>query len=449
VSEAAFSIKHVFETTDDTESTDEFESTDDVGASRLDGVRRIVLDLEQEGVGDAQRIDRIRLLEELRGAVAAAQAREAQAFAVSQRADQRARGVPAERVGKGISAQLGLARRVSPFEASRYLGQVGVLIRELPAIFERLARGEVPEWRVLLVARETAWLSAEHRGVVDAEVAPQLERLGKRKTIDVVNTIAYRLDPHGYVARLEHAETERHVSVRPASGSMARLSALLPLPQAVAAYAALHTAARDIVGVAPETRTRSQVMADLLVQRLTGQASAAGVSMHVNLIMTDQAFFGAGERPDEPATIIGGGTIPAALAREMLARAARDATGQAEVFLRRLYTHPDTGQLAAMDSHSRCFTANQRHFLLLRDQTCRTPWCDAPVRHADHITPVEDNGPTSIENGQGLCEACNYTKQAPGWTQHHDPLTDDITTTTPTGHTYRSRAPGLPRTGAA
>jgi hypothetical protein len=280
--------------------------------------------------------------------------------------------------------------------------------------------------------------------VLDAEIAPQLERLGKRKTIDLVNKIAYRLDPHGYVARLEKAEKDRHVSVRPASGSMARLSALLPLPQAVAAYAALDRAARSIVGVGAEARSRSQVMADELVRRLTGQATASEVSVEVNLIMTDQALFATGECPEEPATIIGGGVIPAALARRIVA----DATGQAQVFLRRLYTNPTTGQLAAMDSHSRCFTANQRRFLLLRDQSCRTPWCDAPIRHADHVIAAEDGGATTIDNGQGLCEACNYTKTAPGW-QQTDPTTNDIITTTPTGHTYRSRAPAPPRTHAA
>jgi hypothetical protein len=166
--------------------------------------------------------------------------------------------------------------------------------------------------------------------------------------------------------------------------------------------------------------------------------------------MTDQAFFGVGACPDdpateEPATVIGGGTIPAALARRFVA----DATGEAEVFIRRLYTNPTTGQLAAMDSQSRCFTPNQRRFLLLRDQICRTSWCDAPIRHADHITPVDQDGPTTVANGQGLCESCNYTKTAPGWHQHTDPDTDEIVTITPTGHVYRSRAPGLPGTHVA
>lgn len=418
--------------------------TSGVVAATLGELRRVVLGLDQQ-VSDADRIDRIRLLEQLKGAIAAAQAREADAFATSQRADQHARGVPAERIGRGVSAQVALARRISPFEAARYVGQVGVLIRELPATFDRLSRGEVPEWRVLLVARETAWLSAEHRVAVDAEVAPHLERLGQRKTLDLVRKIAYRLDPYGYLARLTHAEAERHICLRPAADSMARLSALLPLAQAVAAYAALDSAARAVVGVGEESRSRSQLMADLLIERVTGQATATAVPIAVNLVMTDQALFTAGSLSDEPATIIGGGTIPAALARRML----DDESGEAAVLIRRLYAHPTSGQLATMDSQSRCFTPNQRHFLLLRDQICRTPWCNAPIRHADHVRPVEDHGPTAVDNGQGLCEACNYTKSAPGWRQYFDNVNDEIITITPTGHRYRSTAPGLPATHAA
>jgi hypothetical protein len=387
---------------------------------------------------DAERIDQLRLTEEIKGVLAAVQARVTTAFTASQRADQRANGVPAERVGRGVAAQVGLARRISPFEATRYVGQVEVLTRELPATFARLASGEVPEWRVLLVARETAWLSAEHRAVVDAEVAPQLERLGKRRTIDLVKRIAYRLDPYGYLARLQQAEAERHVSLRPVADGMTRLSALLPLPQGVAVYAALNSAARAVVGVGAESRSRSQLMADLLVERVTGQASAHAVPIAVNLIMTDQTMFTMGDHPDEPAVVAGGGTIPAELARRMLDVGAEDAA----VFVRRLYTNPTNGQLAAMDSQSRLFTANQRHFLLLRDQSCRTPWCDADIRHADHIRPAEYDGPTTTENGQGICEADNYAKTAPGWSQYVDG--EEIVTVTPTRHTYRSRAPGLP-----
>ena len=106
---------------------------------------------------------------------------------------------------------------------------------------------------------------------------------------------------------------------------------------------------------------------------------------------------------------MGGGPIPAGLARDLVADAAR-------VWVRRLYASPVDGTLVAMDSRRRVFDGKLRQFLVTRDQTCRTPWCDAPIRHADHITAAADHGTTSAVNGQGLCEACNYTKALPGWT---------------------------------
>jgi hypothetical protein len=88
---------------------------------------------------DSERIDRIRLLEELKCAAAAAQAKETVEFASSQRADQVAAGMPAERVGRGIAAQVGLAKRISPYHAQRYVGWSAVLVAELPATFAALA----------------------------------------------------------------------------------------------------------------------------------------------------------------------------------------------------------------------------------------------------------------------------------------------------------------------
>jgi hypothetical protein len=104
------------------------------------------------------------------------------------------------------------------------------------------------------------------------------------------------------------------------------------------------------------------------------------------------------------------------------------------------------GRLVSMETTRRFFTDAQREFLRLRDGVCATPYCEAPIRHADHTNPAADGGKTSLANGQSLCEACNYAKQAAGWkTQRSRDGT--ITVTTPTGHTYTSRAPDLPGTG--
>ena len=102
-----------------------------------------------------------------------------------------------------------------------------------------------------------------------------------------------------------------------------------------------------------------------------------------------------------------------------------------------------------MDSERRLFDGGLRRSLLARDGTCRTPWCDAPVRHVDHVVDHAFGGPTNAENGQGLCVRCNHAKQAAGWRAEADggrggphrwrPHT--VVTTTPTGHRYPSTAP--------
>jgi hypothetical protein len=101
-----------------------------------------------------------------------------------------------------------------------------------------------------------------------------------------------------------------------------------------------------------------------------------------------------------------------------------------------------------MDARARRFTPAQQEFIRARDQVCRVPWCDAPIRDADHLTPAAAGGPTSLTNAAGKCRAHNHAKQAPGWREMvtPDPATGrrEITIQTSTGHRYRSRAPDLP-----
>ena len=411
---------------------------------QLASVVRALSTLEP-GVDDAERIDRIRLLEELKSAAAAAQAVETTKFVGSQKASQIDAGVPSKEVGKGIGAQVGLAKRESPFRARRYVGWASILTTELPHTFRELQAGRIPEWRAQIVAKETAWLTAEQRAKVDAELAPRLEKLGDRQVEAEAKRLAYRLDPHGFLARGANAEKDRRVTLRPAPDTMSILSGLLPISQGVAVFAAL-TREADSARACGDERSRAQIMADTLVERITGQASAGDVSVEIKLVMTDQTLFNHGPGSSEPAHVAGFGTIPAELARR-LAVAAADTTNHAKLWLKRLYTDP-AGQLVAMDSRQRCFDGGLAEFLVVRDQICRTPWCDAPVRHIDHVISVAAGGSTTATDGQGLCEACNHAKEAVGWRARPGPsgAGEFVETTTPTGHTYRSRPPDPPGT---
>ena len=79
-----------------------------------------------------------------------------------------------------------------------------------------------------------------------------------------------------------------------------------------------------------------------------------------------------------------------------------------------------------------------------RDQTCRTPWCDAPVRQGDHAESHGEGGATSQVNGQGLCQGCNLGKQALGWRARARPgPRHTVQTQTPSGHRYDSTAPPI------
>ena len=365
-------------------------------------------------VSDAERINQIRALEQLKAAACAAQARITVEFEASQRAAQPSAGLKPAELSRSIGAQIALARRESPHQGNRLLGLAKGLVEDMPNALHALESGHLNEWRATILVKGTACLTRTDRVAVDRSVcadADAVSRLGNRRLEATVKTEAYRCDPRSIVERSRRAETERRVTLRPAPDTMTYLTALLPVGQGVAAYAAL-TSAAEAARAAGDERGRGQVMADTLVERVTGQAAAAAVPVHINVIMSERALLTDSEEAscDEPAHMVGIGPIAAEHCRRLVRQAPKAAR-----WVRRLYADPTTGHLIAMDSRSRLFPDALAEFLTLRDQTCRTPWCDAPIRHADHVLDHARGGATSATNGQGLCEACNHTKTVPGW----------------------------------
>jgi hypothetical protein len=375
-------------------------------------------------------------MEQLKSGLAAAQARLTANLAGSRARAEAAAGVSADQRCRSLGQEVGLARQESPVRGRQHLGLALVLAHEMPHTLAALTRGEISEWAATLIARETAVLSRAHRAQVDTELAGQLTGAGDKRIADTARAIGYRLDPGSAIRRVRGAETDRRVGLRPAPDTMSNLTALLPVAQGVACYAALKKDA-DTKRATGDTRTRGQIMADTLVERLTGHTTATSIPVEINLVMTDTALLAGNHAP---AHLDGYGPLPAPLARTLV----RDAD---TAWVRRLYTRPTTGDLVAMDSRRRTFDGQLRKLLVLRDQTCRTSWCDAIVRHADHITRAADGGPTTTDNGQGLCEACNYAKESPGWqTRRRRGPGHLVETLTPTGHRHRSRAPDPPGT---
>jgi len=395
--------------------------------------------------GESQLVEGIAALERLKAAAAARQARLAAALDATRRAAEAAAGMPAARRGRGVAAEVALARRDSPARGSRHLGFAKALVHEMPHTLAALEAGALSEWRATIVVRESACLDVEDRRRLDAELCSEvkgLDGVGDAALAAAAKAIAYRLDPQAVVDRAARAADERTVTIRPAPDTMTYVTALLPVAQGVSIYAALKRQA----DVSCDGRSRGQVMADTLVERVTGRPAAQPVPVAVNLVISDQALLGA---ENAAAVIAGYGSVPSAVAQKLIAAAV--ASPDSLATLRRLYAAPASGALVAMDSRSRVFPKGLAEFIGLRDQRCRTPYCDAPIRHRDHASPHRRGGSTSAANGLGLCERCNYTKEAPGWTvsaEIGENGTHTAEFTTPTGAHHHSLAPPAPGTPA-
>jgi hypothetical protein len=409
-------------------------------------------------------------------------------FAQSQVEAQQAELWDSEKVGRGVADQIALACRISPTEGSRRLGMARALWFDLPQTFDLLTRGRISDYAGRLVVTETRHLDAATRRDVDRQLASdRIDTLGVRSIALRARARAYAADPYGFVQRGRIERSQRRVGLRPAPDTMAILSAYLPVEQGVACYAALsrHT---DSLRARGDGRTKGQLMADALVERLTDQAAADAVNIDVRLIMSPETLQPGSSRP---AWISGHGPLPAGLARELIGSgrgrvrykviSEQALTEAANVVLplprglrdRRTVTPADepgrsassAGEEAARavvvaatrapvgnrgqsggaeDARGpRCYTGQLRELVEIRDQTCRHPFCDAPIRHIDHIQRHADGGPTNLTNARGVCERGNYLRELPGWTvtmiDAGPPHT--VMITTPTGHNYTSQAP--------
>ncbi|MGC5626769.1 HNH endonuclease [Georgenia sp. Z1344] len=374
---------------------------------------------------EQEAIDHIQLFERLKAVASAGQAMAASDLARMRAEAEEERGVPFEDRGRGLAAEVALARKEPARRGSQHLGLAKTLVDELPCTLELMRQGLVSEWRATILARETVGLSVEDRQRVDLALADDLPNWGDKQIRDHARKKTQELDDEAALLRHRRERTSRRVSVRPANGSMAYLSAYLPMTEAVRVYASLTEQAASIVTAGESgERTANQVAADLLVEHVTGASASEPRDIDLTVVLTDKTLAGA----DEPAWLPGQGPLSASVARDQV-REARN------VWFRRLWTDPETGGAVRMESRRRTFDGQLRKFVLLRDDSCTEPFCDAPAEHVDHADPHAQGGRTRADNASGLCATHNYAKQNPGWRQAMDGEQLDVWT--PTGHRYR------------
>ena len=209
------------------------------------------------------------------------------------------------------------------------------------------------------------------------------------------------------------------------------------LPQ-VLIYAALRRAADTTF----DGRSRGQVMADTLIERVTGRPAESATPIAVNLVLSDDTLLGG---DSTAATISGTGRSPPRSRADSWAPPPR--TGNREP--------PCAGSIGirgqalwwrwsrAADCSPRDWPDSSTYAMTPAERPTATPQSGTtttPSRTPAVVAPAPDNG-------LGTCAACNYTKEAPGWrvstsTDENGSHTAEFTT--PTRARQHSKAPALP-----
>lgn len=401
------------------------------------GIRQRFAPEESHGL-----VETVSALECLDSALFAKQAEFTLAYEESLAADRRAQNIRVKHPGWGAAADIAMALHLSPRDGTRFANTARLLVEDFPRTLQGLRSGALNRNQARVVASECRRLRKETRRLMDGLLWEETHNcfdIGTQKLKELISYWAQILEASAEEDSEEKARKERGISVWQVDAHRVRVSGTFPLEQGVAIAQVLAREADRAQSLPGEERNQAQLRADILYETLTGLRACGGIPVSLELVMSAETFTG---ESIEPVLIPGHGFISAGRARELLAGKPGETL---KSWARSLWVDAQSGNLVAMGSKARRFTGNLKRQVMVRDQYCRTPYCNGKIRDIDHVVQVRRNGKTCVENASGRCKRCNQTKEAPGWSEV--PVPGDrhsIEITTPSGHSYLSVAPPLP-----
>ena len=392
-----------------------------LGDVDLSAARSVLASLGADGAESLAHLstsDTIELLAGLNGisaAIAAVQARALLRLETATKEDCLARGAKPRVALRTARAEAAFALHAAPAAAGQSMSSSRRLVQSMPGMLSALAGGKVSPAAAHRVGRVVGPASPRLRTQVDdvlTEHLPYLEGCGVQEWGSEAEKIMQTLDPDGAAARHVRATQSRGVTVRRSENGMSRVTATLTALDGARIRKGLSLAAEK-ARAHGDRRGHSQIMADLFADTLIGRGTGdAPTTMEIGVIITDRSLFAPAHA--DPAVIEGLGPVPYEHIREEMrcAMGTGDDDPDLRLALRNLYIDPEDGQLVAVESRSRAFPPALSRFLRWSHLTCRAPYCDAPIRQNDHITPYAEGGSTSVDNGNGLCALDNQKEEA-------------------------------------
>ncbi|MBG6058440.1 hypothetical protein IWX89_001882 [Cryobacterium sp. MP_M3] len=344
------------------------------------------------------------------------------------------RAVPGGRWSAAMVAQrefvseLAVTLRFPQRTAENLIAESRALANELPATRAALQSGEI-SYRHAQVLIGQAWtVPPAGKPAFEAALLRTAGHLTASKLKYKARVLRERLHPETVLARHTVSVLDRAVMIEAEADGMASLWLYDSAERVQAAYLRLTVAALSLQG-AEETRTLSQlradVLTDLLLDGVTPAGVGAGIRATVNVTVPVLTLMG---RSEEPGHLEGYGPIDPDTARRLAGGAAG---------FTRLLTHPETGIVLSVGRDHYKVPKALKRWLRLRDETCRFPGCNKPAAHSDldHSLDWQFDGLSAHDNLAHLCPGCHGLKSETGWTVTHLE-NGNLQWTSPTGRTF-------------
>ncbi len=335
---------------------------------------------------------------------------------------------PAVAARQVLVSELAAALRLPERTAENLVGESRMLVTELPRTLAALSAGSISYRHAQRLIDHAISLPVEARAGFEEAVLPLATTLTVAKFDERARKLRERAHPDSVEARRVRSVLEREVSLSNGRDGMASLTLHTTAARAHAAFNRVSDLASSLQA-ADEPRTltqlRADVLADLLIDGVTGDGLGVGVRARVQVTVPALTLLGHG---DEPATLDGYGPIDLDTAKQL--------AGTAPGFTR-ILTHPETGCVLSVGQEQYKAPKALRRWLKIRDETCRFPGCNRPAVRSDldHTLDRQHGGPTAHDNLAHLCPKHHAMKHNTAWRAKQRP-DGTLDWSSPSGHRY-------------
>jgi hypothetical protein len=313
------------------------------------------------------------------------------------------------------------------------------LIRRLPRVWRHFRDGLIPLVNARTAAQTAYTLPADPATdrLLDEALADAARTLTPAKFSTKARVTRERIHPTDPAVRHEQARDNRRVFTERADDGMGWLYLYSDAATIEATGKRLRVNAAQLRGRDGETRTLTQIEADIAGDLLTGKGTPYTVKVRLGVTIPVTAFTTQPEllqaAHTDPAILDGYGPIDPATATTLAASATS---------FRRIFTDPINGIILTMDRTTYRPTTAQREFLNLKFRTCSAPGCNRPADECDidHTTDWQYNGLTNDDNLGPMHQGHHTIKHATKITATRN-RHGGITWTTPTGYSKDTDPP--------